>query len=183
MAPIRARNHVDKRGGALPRGRLALRIDACLARPPHASEYRIRAVAQPEGSQKLADCVELARRIAATKPFSDYFDEEISPGPKVGSREEIKSFLHEHVQTYLHMTSSAPMGVEDDPHAVVDANGKVRGVDDLYVGDASIMPDTPSVAINPTVIMIAEIVWIRIEAVRAKTIGHNSVRSQVISAT
>ena len=80
----------------------------------------------PKDLEKLADCVELARRIAATKPFSDYFNEEISPGPKVRSREEVKSFLREHVQTYLHMTSSAPMGPDDDPRAVVDENGKVR---------------------------------------------------------
>ena len=44
----------------------------------------------PKDVEKLADCVELARRIAATKPFSDYFDEEISAGSEVRSREEIK---------------------------------------------------------------------------------------------
>ena len=126
----------------------------------------------PKDLEKLADCVELARRIAATKPFSDYFNEEISPGPKVRSREEIKSFLREHVQTYLgHMTASAPMGPDDDPRAVVDENGKVRRVDGLYAGDASIMPDIPSVAINPTVILMAEIVADRVKAARAKTTG------------
>ncbi|HLZ09258.1 MAG TPA: GMC oxidoreductase, partial [Chloroflexota bacterium] len=119
----------------------------------------------PKDLEKLADCVELARRIAATKPFSDHFNEEISPGPKVRSREEIKSFLREHVQTYIgHMTSSAPMGPDDDPRAVVDENGKVRRVDGLYAGDASIMPDVPSVATNPTVILMAEIVADRIKA-------------------
>ena len=41
---------------------------------------------------------------------------------------------------------------------------KVRRVDGLYAGDASIMPDTPSVAINPTVILMAEIVADRIKA-------------------
>src|SRR6266550_2801191 len=122
----------------------------------------------PKDLEKLTDCVELARRIAATKPFSDHFNEEISPGPKVRSRDEIKSFLREHVQTYIgHMTSSAPMGPDDDPRAVVDENGKVRGVDGLYAGDASIMPDVPSVATNPTVILIAEIVADRIKAARA----------------
>jgi len=136
----------------------------------------------PKDLEKLADCVELARRIAATKPFSDYFNEEISPGPKVRSREEIKSFLREHLQAYLHMTSSAPMGPDDDPRAVVDENGKVRRVDGLYAGDASIMPDTPSVAVNPTVILMAETVADRIKAARAKTTGHTSVRSQAISA-
>jgi len=119
----------------------------------------------PKDLEKLADCVELARRIAGTKPFSDHFNEEISPGPKVRSREEIKSFLREQVQTYIgHMTSTAPMGPDDDPRAVVDENGKVRRVDGLYAGDASIMPDVPSVATNPTVILIAEIVADRIKA-------------------
>ena len=121
-------------------------------------------ILNPKDLEKLTDCVELARRIAATKPFSDYFNEEISPGPKVSSREEIKSFLREQVQTYLHMTASAPMGLGDDPRAVVDESGKVRRVDGLYVGDASIMPDTPSVAINPTTILIGEIVADRIKA-------------------
>jgi choline dehydrogenase-like flavoprotein len=56
------------------------------------------------------------------------------------------------------------MGPDDDPRAVVDENGKVRRVDGLFVGDASIMPDTPSVAINPTTILIAEIVADRFKA-------------------
>ena len=130
----------------------------------------------PKDLEKLADCVELARRIAATKPFSDHFNEEISPGPKVRSREEIKSFLREQVGTYIgHMTSSVPMGPDGDPRAVVDENGKVRRVDSLYAGDASIMPDVPSVAINPTVILMAEIVADRVKAARAKTNAHTSV--------
>ncbi len=126
----------------------------------------------PKDLEKLADCFELARQIAATKPFSDYFDEEISPGPEVGSREEIKSYLRGNVQTYIgHMTASAPMGAEDDPRAVVDENGKVRRVEGLYVGDASIMPDCPSVATNPTVILIAEIVAESIKGNRTEMRG------------
>jgi choline dehydrogenase len=136
----------------------------------------------PKDLEKLADCFELARRIAATKPFADYFSEEISPGPEVRSREEIKSFLRERVQTYIgHMTASAPMGPDDDPRAVVDENGKVRRVDSLYVGDASIMPDCPSVATNPTAILMAEIVADRIKAARPKPRRQTSVASQAVS--
>jgi choline dehydrogenase-like flavoprotein len=68
-----------------------------------------------------------------------------------------------------------------DPRAVVDENGKVRRVDGLYAGDASIMPDTPSVAINATVILMAETVADRVKAAWAKT-GGTSVGSQAISA-
>jgi choline dehydrogenase len=62
------------------------------------------------------------------------------------------------------MTASAAMSPGDETRAVVDENGKVRGVEGLYVGDASIMPDTPSVAINPTTILIGEIAADRIKA-------------------
>jgi choline dehydrogenase len=170
--------HIAGVAGASEKG-TAISINVVVSRPEDDSRGRLTLASRdprmplkiefgllrnPKDLEKLADCVELARRIAATKPFSDYFNEEISPGPKVKSREEIKSFLREQVQTYLHMTASAPMGLGDDPRAVVDENGKVRRLDGLYVGDASIMPDTPSVAINPTTILIAEIVADRIKA-------------------
>jgi len=170
--------HIAGVAGASEKG-TAISINVAVSRPEDDSRGRLTLASRdprmplkiefgllrnPKDLEKLADCVELARRIAATKPFSDYFNEEISPGPKAKSREEIKSFLREQVQTYLHMTASAPMGLGDDPRAVVDENGKVRRLDGLYVGDASIMPDTPSVAINPTTILIAEIVADRIKA-------------------
>jgi choline dehydrogenase len=48
------------------------------------------------------------------------------------------------------------MGGADDPAAVVDIKGAVRGVDGLHVIDASIMPDIISAPTNVTTIMIAE---------------------------
>ena len=50
------------------------------------------------------------------------------------------------------------MGGPQDPWAVVDSRGAVKGVDGLRVVDASIMPGVPSVALNPTTIMIAELI-------------------------
>ena len=46
------------------------------------------------------------------------------------------------------------MGVDDN--AVVDADGKVYGVEGLRIVDASIMPSTVSANLNATVIMMAE---------------------------
>ena len=48
------------------------------------------------------------------------------------------------------------MGPADDSTAVVDQEGRVYGVDNLRVIDASIMPDCPSVNLNGTVMMMAE---------------------------
>src|SRR5258708_28278114 len=53
-------------------------------------------------------------------------------------------------------TATAPMGGPQDPWAVVDSHGAPKGIDALRAADASIMPVAPSVATNPTTIMIAE---------------------------
>jgi choline dehydrogenase len=48
------------------------------------------------------------------------------------------------------------MGGPRDAWAVVDSGGALEGIDRLRVVDASIMPCVPSVALNPTVLMVAE---------------------------
>ena len=48
------------------------------------------------------------------------------------------------------------MGGPEDPWAVVNSSGAVKTVDGLRVVDASIIPVVPSVAINPTTMMVAE---------------------------
>ncbi len=55
----------------------------------------------------------------------------------------------------------------------MDSHGAAKGIDGLRVVDASIMPGVPSVALNPTTIMIAERI--------AKTLYANH-RNQVTTA-
>ena len=54
------------------------------------------------------------------------------------------------------------MGIDDD--AVVDQNLKVRGIDGLYVMDASVIPNIPSSPTNALVIAMAELAATRIAA-------------------
>jgi choline dehydrogenase len=56
------------------------------------------------------------------------------------------------------------MGADSDPTAVVDAWGKVRGVEALRVVDPSIIPDIPSVATNVTTIMVPERIAAKLRA-------------------
>jgi choline dehydrogenase len=51
------------------------------------------------------------------------------------------------------------MGGDADQWAVVDGTGAVRGVGNLRVIDASILPAVPSVPTNLTVIMAAEHIY------------------------
>jgi choline dehydrogenase len=48
-----------------------------------------------------------------------------------------------------------------DPAAVVDSVGAVRGVQNLRVVDASIIPRVPSTVTNLTTIMVAEHIYRR----------------------
>jgi choline dehydrogenase-like flavoprotein len=60
------------------------------------------------------------------------------------------------VDVYFHPVGTCRMGRADDPLAVVDARGRVHGLDGLWVVDASIMPTTPAAGTNLPTIMVAE---------------------------
>ena len=62
------------------------------------------------------------------------------------------SRLREVAVTYHHPAGTARMGSDDD--AVVDPTLKVRGVDGLYVADASVMPKLPRATPNLATMMI-----------------------------
>ena len=102
------------------------------------------------------EAVRLSRKIGRTAPFSDVIDHEMAPGDTLDDGEALRVNIVSSVAAYLHPTSTVPMGADSDPTAVVDAWGKVRGIERLRVADASILPDIPSVATNVTTIMVAE---------------------------
>jgi 5-(hydroxymethyl)furfural/furfural oxidase len=68
--------------------------------------------------------------------------------------------LAEHIRTNVagtfHISGTCRMGVANDPNAVVDPMGRVRGVENLRVADASIMPVIPRANTNLPTLMIAE---------------------------
>jgi choline dehydrogenase len=60
------------------------------------------------------------------------------------------------VETFHHPVGSCRMGRPDDPEAVVDAAGRVRGTDGLWVMDASVIARVPSANTHLAVIALAE---------------------------
>jgi choline dehydrogenase-like flavoprotein len=60
------------------------------------------------------------------------------------------------VDVYFHPVGTCRMGQADDRLVVVDARGRVHGLDGLWVVDASIMPTTPAPGTNIPTIMVAE---------------------------
>ena len=60
------------------------------------------------------------------------------------------------VETFHHPVGSCRMGRDDDPDAVVDARGRVRGLEGLWVMDASVIARVPSANTHLAVIALAE---------------------------
>lgn len=118
---------------------------------------------EPSDLDRMVEIVRLAEAIGESEPFAGMVHSHISP-PAPKDEAKLRAFLRANVQTYAHPTSTVPMGRDDDPTAVVDASGKVRGLEGIHVIDASIMPEIPSVPTNVTTIMIAERISARLRA-------------------
>lgn len=98
--------------------------------------------------------LKLIRRLAATKPLSDYVLQERRPGPDVQTDEQWLDYCREAGATVYHPTSTCRMG--GDAGSVVDTQLRVRGISNLSVVDASVMPAVVSGNTNAAVIAIAE---------------------------
>ena len=103
----------------------------------------------------MLEGVKLARKIGRNPALAQFIELEILPGDAVGN-DQLADVIASNLASYGHPVATAPMGGPEDPWAVVDSHGAVKGIDGLRVVDASIMPVVPSVALNPTTIMIAE---------------------------
>ena len=67
---------------------------------------------------------------------------------------ELDEFVRNHAETAYHPSCSCKMG--EDDMAVVDGQGRVHGMENLRVVDASIMPLIITGNLNATTIMMAE---------------------------
>lgn len=86
--------------------------------------------------------VKAAREVMKQESLVSILEEELLPGSKVQSDEQIKEFVKSVATTMWHPVGSCQMGTGE--MAVVDASLQVKGVNNLYVIDASIMPNITS---------------------------------------
>jgi choline dehydrogenase len=96
------------------------------------------------------------REILASRPMSDAVREEILPGPGVQTDAELTEFCQRTVKTNYHPVGTCAMGVDSNPMAVVTPDLKVRGVENLRVFDASVMPNLISANTNAPTMAIAD---------------------------
>jgi choline dehydrogenase len=142
-------------------------IATCPARPESRGTIEIRSpnpidapkiqanyLSTPNDRQTMIDGLRIARKIFRTPAMQKYFVEEIRPGKDVQSDNEFIDFMRERAGTAYHPVGTCKMGIDD--MAVVDPELRVRGVTNLRVVDASIMPTLVSGNTNAPTIAIAE---------------------------
>ncbi len=106
-----------------------------------------------------------SRAIAAALDFAPWVGDRILSS-LIGARSDLHALAHdraalaahvrENIAGVFHPAGTCCMGRADDPHAVVDTQGRVRGVAGLRVVDASVMPTLPRGNTNLPTLMVAE---------------------------
>ncbi|WP_424951968.1 GMC family oxidoreductase [Deinococcus sp.] len=98
--------------------------------------------------------LELARNAVLAAPLDVHRGDETLPGAGVTDRAGLEAHVRAHAMTIYHPVGTCKMGHDD--LAVVDETLRVRGLERLWVVDASIMPEITRGNTNAPTIMIAE---------------------------
>ena len=109
---------------------------------------------RPEDLAVMRNGIRISRDIVAQHAFDPYRGTEYAPGPEVKTDKQIDDYLRAKVESIYHPVGTCKMGSDD--LAVVDDRLRVRGIENLRVIDASVMPTLVTGNTNAPTIMIAE---------------------------
>jgi choline dehydrogenase len=103
-----------------------------------------------EDRERLRRGFRFIRTFFATQPAAGLVSAEIAPGPEAQTDEQIEGWLRASLISAGHPTSTCAMG------GVVDSELRVRGIANLRVADASVMPNVIRGNTHAPTVMIAE---------------------------
>ena len=134
------------------------------ADPSVQPSFNYRYLQHPNDLRRVREGLRLAARLLESDAYKDVVDHRIHPAADIlASDDALDLWIRQTVGTARHVSGTCKMGPDADPMAVVDQCCRVRGVQGLWVADASVMPRIPrSGGAHVTVIMIGERVvdWI-----------------------
>lgn len=110
-------------------------------------------LSDPEDLEVMIDGMQVARDILLHSAFDFDRKDEIWPGPACSTRSQLADDLRNRAETLYHPVGTCAMGTGE--LAVVDPQLKVRGVANLRVVDASVMPRLIGGNTNAPTMMIA----------------------------
>jgi choline dehydrogenase-like flavoprotein len=132
----------------ISRGRV--RLAASDPKAPPLIEPRL--LASDEDVETLVRGIATVRRIMATAPMAKLVSEEVRPGADYTELDSMKNYVRDNTEVAYHPAGTCRMGADDE--AVVTPELRVRGIENLWIADASIMPDLISGNTNAVCMMI-----------------------------
>ena len=115
-----------------------------------------RYLSDPDDLPDLRRCIEISRDVMNRPALAAFSGKEFLPGKQCRTTKQMNDFIRQYAESAYHPCGTCRMGSENNKDSVVDAQGRVLGVERLRVVDASIMPSIISGNLNATVIMMAE---------------------------
>ena len=116
-----------------------------------------RHLTDPFDTERLRKAIRLALRLAAHPALQALLRDRVSPtDADLASDQALDDWLRHNIGTSHHVSGTCKMGPAADPMAVVDQYGRVHGLENLRIADASTMPDCIRANTNATTIMIGE---------------------------
>jgi pyridoxine 4-oxidase len=132
------------------RGRVALRAADPAVPPAIDPNY----LAEDYDRETHLEALDWARALGASPAFAEWRAAELLPGSAMTSRSDRLAFIARAAYTHHHPVGTCRMG--EGETAVVGPDLKLRGLEGLYVIDASVIPRITTGPINAAVIAIAE---------------------------
>lgn len=130
--------------------------------PKHLPEITSNYLQDPEDIETLLRSVHFLQNLLQTSSFKKHKPELLDlklpqcSSYKFGTDDYFKCSFKTIGTTLYHYSGTAKMGPDSDPTAVVNPRLKVKGIKNLRVADASIMPNVVSGNTNAPCIMIGE---------------------------
>jgi choline dehydrogenase len=108
----------------------------------------------PSDITRMIKGLRAAREIGAARALAPFRDKELFPGAGVDTDATCRAYLRSTITTFFHPVGTCKIGT--DAMAAVDPQLKVRGIGQLRIADASVMPSVPSGHTNAPVLALAE---------------------------
>jgi choline dehydrogenase len=109
----------------------------------------------PRDLAMAVDAMEIIHRLSMSAPMWDLGRPLVPLGSRRRRREDIEGWIRRFSDSGYHPSGTVPMGLTQQDGAT-DGQGRVFGVEGLFVGDASLMPTIPSSNTNLPTLMMAE---------------------------
>jgi choline dehydrogenase len=128
------------------------RIRLASANPTESPLIECRLLEDDADVDTLVQGIQTVRKIMKAEPIAALISEEVAPGSNIQSVAALQEYIRGHTTIAAHPAGTCRMGA--DAGAVVDANLRVHGIENLWVADASIMPDLIGGNTNAACMMI-----------------------------